>query len=93
MQPDQSALEAIRRKFYVSGLTVTDWAREHGFERHLVYSVLSGRSRAQRGECHRIAVALGLKQSDGCEPVMADVALSKGGRLVGANSQEAPMEA
>jgi gp16 family phage-associated protein len=61
MEPDRDAIEAIRRQFYSHGKTVTDWAREHGFDVHLVYSVLNGRSRARRGESHRIAVALGLK--------------------------------
>jgi gp16 family phage-associated protein len=42
-----------------------DWARTNGFEVHLVYGVLSGRSRASRGASHRIAVALGLKPKSG----------------------------
>lgn len=67
MQPEQSAIEDIRKQFYANGKTVTDWAREHGFDRHLVYAVLNGRSRAQRGESHRIAVALGLKKAEPSE--------------------------
>jgi len=67
MQIDQNAIESVRRQFFANGKTVTDWAREHGFDRHLVYSVLNGRSRAQRGECHRIAVALGLKKLEDSE--------------------------
>lgn len=61
MQPDRNAIEAVRRHFYESGTTVTDWARERGFDRSLVYSVLNGRCLARRGASHRIAVALGLK--------------------------------
>jgi gp16 family phage-associated protein len=64
MQISPQALENIRRQFFAHGRTVTDWAKENGFERHLVYSVLSGRSRALRGESHRIAVALGLKEPE-----------------------------
>lgn len=61
MQPDRNAIETVRRRFYESGTTVTDWARERGFDRSLVYSVLNGRCLARRGASHRIAVALGLK--------------------------------
>ncbi len=64
MAPDKNAIEAIRRQFYEHGVTVADWARERGFDAHLVYSVLNGRSRAQRGESHRIAIALGLKKAN-----------------------------
>lgn len=67
MQPDPLALDAVRRRFYAQGKTVTDWAREHGFDVHLVYGVLNGRLRARRGESHRIAVALGLKAVEGGE--------------------------
>lgn len=61
MAPSQASLEAVKLRFYEEGASVADWARENGFDIHLVYSVLSGRSRASRGESHRIAVALGLK--------------------------------
>lgn len=61
--PSQSELDAVKRQFYEEGVSVVDWARQRGFDVHLVYSVLSGRSRASRGESHRIAVALGLKSS------------------------------
>lgn len=64
MAPDKNAIEAIRRQFYEHGVTVADWARERGFDAHLVYSVLNGRSRAQRGESNRIAIALGLKKAN-----------------------------
>jgi gp16 family phage-associated protein len=64
MQPDRSAIDAVRRQFYEDGKSVSDWAREHGFDRGLVYSVLNGRCLARRGASHRIAVALGLKKGD-----------------------------
>jgi gp16 family phage-associated protein len=67
LQPDPLAIEAVRRRFYSQGKTVTDWAREHGFDVHLVYGVLNGRLRARRGESHRIAVALGLKAVEDSE--------------------------
>lgn len=60
--------EEVRSAFLASGLTIADWAKQNGFKTDLVYSVLRGRVRGARGEAHRIAVALGLKDpsvSDG----------------------------
>ena len=43
------------------GVSVAEWARDRGFSVPLVYSVLSGRNRATRGESFQISVALGLR--------------------------------
>lgn len=43
------------------GVTVTEWARAHGFEPSVVFALLSGRTHGKRGQAHRAAVALGLK--------------------------------
>lgn len=43
---------------------MAEWARANNFRQDLVYAVLSGRSKASRGESHRIAVELGLKSRD-----------------------------
>lgn len=56
----QEAREAILR----SGIPITQWAMAHGFSPALVFEVLSGRRRASRGQSHRIAVALGLKEGE-----------------------------
>lgn len=56
-----SALETIKQRFYLRGESVAEWAREHSFDERHVYSVLSGRSKATRGQAHLIAVELGLK--------------------------------
>jgi gp16 family phage-associated protein len=53
----------VRDRFREDGATVADWADAHGFSRESVYAVLSGRSKGDRGEAHKIAVALGLKRS------------------------------
>ena len=60
-QIPEDALETARRRFFIEGESVADWARERGFSLQLTYSVLNGRLRARRGQSHRIAVALGLK--------------------------------
>ena len=62
-QPDALCkdLERVRQMFLDDGISIACWARERGFSLPLVYSVLSGRNRASRGESYRISVALGLR--------------------------------
>lgn len=62
MSPIKSP-EEVREQFRNTGVSVAHWARVRGFNLPLVYSVLHGRSRALRGESHRIAVALGLRDT------------------------------
>ncbi len=50
-----------RSWFDAAGVSITAWAKEHGFAPHLVYSILSGRTRGCRGDAHRVAIALGIK--------------------------------
>ncbi len=57
-------LERIREQFLLNGKTVQDWAKQNQTPAHLVYAVMSGRSKARRGESHRIAVLLGLLKPD-----------------------------
>lgn len=45
------------------GVTVSGWARAHGFPPSVVFAVLSGRTRGRHGQAHRAAVALGLKET------------------------------
>lgn len=53
----------VRREFDAKGITVADFAREHGFkDPTVVYQVLGGHRRGRRGEAHRAAVLLGLKE-------------------------------
>ncbi|MDE2342243.1 MAG: DNA-binding protein [Betaproteobacteria bacterium] len=58
----------VREDFFARGETVTGWALRHGFERHAVYAVLSGRTVGRRGAAHRIAVALGIKAAPDLRP-------------------------
>lgn len=53
----------VRREFDARGITVADFAREHGFkDPTVVYQVLGGHKKGRRGESHRAAVLLGLKE-------------------------------
>ncbi|WP_449284075.1 hypothetical protein [Luteimonas qiangzhengi] len=58
--PDQHL--KLKRAFEANGLSIAHWADKNGFRKANVYSVLSGRTKGRRGEAHRIALALGLKQ-------------------------------
>jgi gp16 family phage-associated protein len=51
----------VRNLFETGGISVAEWSRKHGFPSALVYRVLRGEAKYQRGETHRIAIALGIK--------------------------------
>lgn len=53
----------VRSRLYANGVNVSEWARHHGFQPKHVHAVLSGARACRRGESHRIAVALGLKDA------------------------------
>ena len=44
------------------GLSVAEWSREHELSRHIVYQVLHGKIKGRRGQAHKAAVLLGLKE-------------------------------
>ena len=66
-----SKADAIRQEFARRGVSISAWARAHGYSKQLVYQVLAGRKRCVRGQCHEIAVRLGLK--DGVIGSVADI--------------------
>lgn len=70
--------ERAKRWFEAHGVSVTDWAAAHGFEREAVYDVLNGRTKGRRGAAHRIAVALGIKAA----PDEVGVTAGPGGRSI-----------
>lgn len=54
--------EEVMEIFKLSGISIATWARHYGFSVALVYSVIHGKSKCIRGESHKIAVMLGLKE-------------------------------
>lgn len=44
------------------GKTVKAFAKEHGVDQFTTYQVLAGTKKGKRGEAHRIAVLLGIKE-------------------------------
>lgn len=70
-----STLEAVKQWFSDEGVSVSRWARENGLPAAVVYSLLAGKSRGQRGVSHQAALALGLK-------VRSNSALPPPGRIL-----------
>jgi gp16 family phage-associated protein len=54
-------IDDVKNLFNESGISISEWARVRGFSTGLVYQVLDGRRKCERGQSHKIAVALGLK--------------------------------
>lgn len=62
------ALAQAKSRLTAQGMTYAQWADEHGFNRRIVYEILSGRRRCRWGQSHQIAVALGLKNPRAFDP-------------------------
>ena len=56
------SLEELEEEFARRGISKADWAREHGPSPGVLYEIFSRRSSCKRGEAHRAAVLLGLKE-------------------------------
>ena len=56
------SLEDVERELDRKGISKADWAREHGIKPGVLYEIFSRRSSCRRGEDHRAAVLLGLKE-------------------------------
>jgi gp16 family phage-associated protein len=56
------------------GVTMTEWARRHGFKPDIVFALLEGKTRGQWGEAHEAAILLGLRAAppDGEEHPLAN---------------------
>lgn len=64
--PDQ-----VKADFQAKGITISQWARDHGYKPREVSLVLNGQVKGNYGKGHDIAVALGLKASPDPEPELA----------------------
>lgn len=56
--------EQVRAEFSRKGVSISAWALANGFNSNLVFEVLSGRKKGARGQSHKIAVALGMKEGE-----------------------------
>lgn len=56
--------QEIKAEWLRKGLGQNDWARRHGFSPATVSQVLNGTNKASRGDGHKIAVMLGIKDGE-----------------------------
>lgn len=59
--------DEIRVDFKRKGVSITAWALANGFSTNMVFEVLAGRKKCVRGQAHKIAVLLGLKDGLICD--------------------------
>jgi gp16 family phage-associated protein len=62
MTKEAKTPEQVRAEFVEAGISVSEWARTNKFKRMTVVDVLRGHRKGLRGEAHKVAVALGLKE-------------------------------
>lgn len=56
--------EAVRAELNRCGKTIADWSRENACNADIVRGVLLGRIKGMRGEAHKVAVLLGIKEGE-----------------------------
>lgn len=64
--------EQIRAEFKRKGVSIAGWATAHGFNTNLVFEVIAGRKKGVRGQSHKIAVMLGMKEGEVASPLDID---------------------
>lgn len=62
--PTEQACDAARDRLKRLGLSAKEWAQENGLTPSTVYAVLNGQKKCLRGESHRAAVLLGIKDGE-----------------------------
>ncbi|MCW5666490.1 MAG: DNA-binding protein [Piscinibacter sp.] len=60
--PKLRTREEVQRDFDRRGISIRSWALRNGVDPMVAAHVVSGRSKAKRGEAHRVAVLLGIKE-------------------------------
>lgn len=53
--------EQARAKLDREGISIAEFSRKHGLNKNLVSDLLNGRKKGKRGEAHRAAVLLDIK--------------------------------
>ena len=54
--------EEARKELDRQGISVAEWARRNDVDQSTTYQVLYGTKKGRRGEAHRVAVLLGIKE-------------------------------
>ncbi|MBT0888728.1 MULTISPECIES: DNA-binding protein [Acinetobacter] len=55
------SIQQVREEFSANGISIAEWARDNHFSPDLVYRILKNNRVPKRGESHKIAVKLGIK--------------------------------
>lgn len=66
LTPEQARADLDRE-----GQSIAAFSRKHGLNKNLVSDLLNGRKKGKRGEAHRAAVLLGIKEGVVCTVVPA----------------------
>lgn len=53
--------DEARQHFCRVGMSVAEWSRKNNVSQSMTYQVLRGEKKGRRGQAHRIAVLLGIK--------------------------------
>lgn len=56
--------EQARAQLDRAGISIAEFSRTHALNKNLVSDLLNGRKKGRRGEAHRAAVLLGIKQGE-----------------------------
>jgi gp16 family phage-associated protein len=56
--------DEVKEMFYKKGISLTEWARTHNIPRHVVSDLLRGKCIGRRGQSHKAAVLLGIKDGN-----------------------------
>lgn len=60
--PSEQACADARNRLSQLGLSAKEWAEQNDLSPSTVYAVLNGQKKCLRGEAHRAAVLLGIKE-------------------------------
>lgn len=56
------SIKQVKDDFSANGKSIAEWARENNFSPDLVYRIIKTNKIPKRGESHKIAVKLGIKE-------------------------------
>ncbi|WP_268799050.1 DNA-binding protein [Pseudomonas huanghezhanensis] len=62
--PAPLTTEQARASLDRKGTSIAQFSRDHGLNKNLVSDILNGRKKGRRGEAHRAAVLLGIKDGE-----------------------------
>lgn len=61
------SIKQVHKEFIDSGISIAEWARDNNFSPDLVYRIFRNNKIPKRGESHKIAVKLEIKEQKNME--------------------------